>query len=499
MQAEAWTILLLSSGLLCFFLTYWIFGGVWGLGRKSLVLRNLGLLPIANPQILERIKDGVVVLDVNNRIVNINTAALTILEKKRDYIGQKLENLFEPSSDMAVSLMNVQSGKWLFQEKTASGSKWLDMTFSPLTDRKNSIQGHIIIFRDVTKQKSAQTRLEAANLALTSRNQELDRHNWEIKKLHEMSIDLQSCPVLEAAYLIINKYIRMLLPVMAGGLYIYSDTLRYMELAVAWGDPSHLAGSFTNNECLGLVRGGLYRAAAGDSNAVCHHVAEEPGRTYICRPLAIDGAPFGVIHCSYPGEAMDQHQFHLAQTVFDGLVLALLNLKMQENLRQESVRDPLTSLFNRRYLEEILPMAFFHAQRTSRPLAIIMVDIDNFKHLNDYLGHRYGDQVLKQVGILLANSIRRNDIACRYGGDEFILVMPDAPLESAYDRAEHIKQEMDTLSADSPNRSEQRLSLSIGVAAFPDHGQTIDELVEAADKALYRAKQGGRNQIRIAG
>ncbi len=499
MQAEAWTIILLSSGLLCFFLTCRIFPRICRPGRKSLVLRNLGLLPAATPEILERIKDGVVVLDVDNRIVNINTAALNILEKSCDFIGQKLERLFEPSSDMAINLMNAQSGKWLFQENTVSGSKWLDMTFSPLTNPQNLVQGHIIIFRDVTKQKSAQLRLEMANLTLTARNQELDRHNWEIKKLHEMSIELQSCSILETAYPVIKKYMQMVLPAMAGGLYIYSDKARCMELAAAWNEPFNLAGCFTADECLGLMGAGMCKSGEGGSEAICRHVAEEPGITYICHPLAIEGAPFGIIHCSWSGSEMGQHQLDLAQAVFDSLVLALLNLKMRENLRQESVRDPLTSLFNRRYMEQILPEALFNAQRGSRPLAILMVDIDNFKHINDYFGHPYGDRLLKQVGQLLVKSIRRNDIACRFGGDEFILVMPDAPLESAWGRAEHIKQEMETLNADEAYRGEQRLSLSIGVAAFPDHGQTIEELVEAADKALYLAKQCGRNQIRIAG
>jgi len=324
----------------------------------------------------------------------------------------------------------------------------------------------------------------------------LDRYNCEIRTLHEMSNRLQACATVEESYPIIRGYMEQLLPAVAGGLYICTPQRRCLELVLSWPDQVDLAGEFEGRQCKGLVQGELYRSGSGWADESCGHVAGQEGITYTCRPLIIEGVSMGLLHIFYPTAQLSQNQFEMALAVLDTIKLGLLNLMMQDKLRQESIRDPLTNLFNRRYMEEALRMALYHAQRTGQPLALVMADVDNFKQINDRYGHQQGDKVLVQVGQLFLNNIRRNDIACRYGGDEFILVMPDAPLQSAYARADALRRELSG-SPESQSGPEP-ISLSLGVAAFPEHGETAAGLIGAADKALYLAKQGGRDRIHSA-
>lgn len=493
MQAEAWTIAFLLSGLLCI-LAGWL--TVRYLGSRVLTTSLLSLY-LASPLILEKVRDGVVLLDVQDRILHVNGAALSILEINASSAGEPLENLFRPSSETALHLMRSRAGRWDFQEKTASGDKWLDMTFSPLIDKKGRLRGQVVIFRDITKRKRAQLQLEVANLELKTRNRELDRHNYEARTLHEMSSQLQICASVGETAPIIRGYMQLLLPVVAGGIYIYSAHRQLMELNIGWPEDVALADGFDSGKCRGWTIGEVCGSGDGGVEQCFDCKGRLAGTSYICQPLAVDGAPFAVLHFIYPTGGLNHHQQQMLVTAIDTIKLALLNLQMQENLRQESIRDPLTSLFNRRYMEEALQSALYNAQRNGRPLSVIMADIDNFKQINDRFGHRLGDQALLQVSQLFLGGVRRNDIACRYGGDEFILVMPDAPLESAYARADTLRRALNQQSANQEGGSEQ-ISLSLGVAAFPQHGQTVEALIEAADKALYLAKQGGRNQIRRA-
>ncbi|MEQ8200097.1 MAG: diguanylate cyclase [Syntrophomonadaceae bacterium] len=489
MGIEAWTIAFLLSGLL-YFLAGWL--AFRYLGSRALTSSLLSL-HLASPVIVEKIRDGVVLLDVDNRILHVNAAALHILEMESFSTGLPLESLFQPSSETAIQLMKTQAGRWDFQEKTRSGEKWLDMSFSPLSDKKGNHRGQIVIFRDITKRKLAQIQLEAANLELNARNRELDRYNWEISNLHQMSSRLQSCPTLEAAYPVISDFMQMLLPALSGGLYLCSPPCQRMELVLAWQEDIYTVAGFESSDCLSLEKGEIHRSGPGLEEENCRHAAGRLGDVHVCRPLVIDGKPFGVFYCHFRAAEFSPNQVQMAQAVVDTAVLALLNLKLRDNLRQDAIRDPLTNLFNRRYMEEALRMALFNAQRTGRPLSIIMADVDNFKQINDRYGHRQGDKILIMVGRLFARSIRRNDIACRYGGDEFILVMPDAPLQSACSRADAIRREI--TGQDLEGNGPDSISLSLGVAAYPNHGETMETLIEAADKALYLAKQEGRDRI----
>lgn len=174
-------------------------------------------------------------------------------------------------------------------------------------------------------------------------------------------------------------------------------------------------------------------------------------------------------------------------------------LKSQALLLEQSVRDHLTGLFNRRYMEATLERELLRAIRKHLPLGIIMLDMDDLKHFNDTWGHAAGDAALRQVGGLLLNQIRGEDIACRYGGDEFILILPDAEPHVTLGRAEQIGRLARWSYLQLDGQSLPSVTLSMGVAVFPTHGSTSEAILKSADEALYHAKHSGRNRVVMAG
>jgi diguanylate cyclase (GGDEF)-like protein len=173
-------------------------------------------------------------------------------------------------------------------------------------------------------------------------------------------------------------------------------------------------------------------------------------------------------------------------------------VKSEATLRKESVRDHLTGLFNRRYLDETLQRELDRALRKQLSLGLIMLDTDNLKRFNDSWGHSAGDGVLQELGALLLGQFHNKDFPCRYGGDEFVIIMPDATLKTTYERAETLREYAKKHSHIIDGQVYPSVSLSFGVAAFPQHGSTSEGLMHAVDRALYQAKHQGRGCIVIA-
>lgn len=173
-------------------------------------------------------------------------------------------------------------------------------------------------------------------------------------------------------------------------------------------------------------------------------------------------------------------------------------LKSQALLREQSVRDHLSGLFNRRYMEETLERELLRAARKQLSLGVIMLDVDNLKQFNDTWGHAAGDEILRELGSLLLRQVRGEDIACRYGGDEFIIVLPDASLEVTRERAELICKYAREFHLQFEGQSLAAVTLSLGVAVFPEHGTTRTGILRAVDAALYRAKHEGRSRVVVA-
>jgi diguanylate cyclase (GGDEF)-like protein len=189
---------------------------------------------------------------------------------------------------------------------------------------------------------------------------------------------------------------------------------------------------------------------------------------------------------------------------FDEMTHALerrdLELKRAlQDLQEQAITDPLTGLVNRRYLREFLPRELTRAARNDESLAVVMVDIDYFKRVNDTFGHDAGDLVLRELGTLLRSQVRASDVACRFGGEEFALVLPESSAEGARQKAEAIRAAMKNLEIKYGGQPIGRLSASFGVAAFPEHAKDADALLRVADEALYQAKGAGRDRVMVGG
>ena len=236
----------------------------------------------------------------------------------------------------------------------------------------------------------------------------------------------------------------------------------------------------------------------------CPHVDEATPGGAICAPLAAEGESLGVIHLqlrqvvpAWERATLLADRTRLIRALAEQLELALANFRLRETLREQSARDLLTGLFNRRYMEESLDRELRRAGREGYSLGLLMMDLDHFKDLNDNFGHEAGDLMLRSVGDFLGSSVRGEDVACRFGGEEFVVILPRASLENTRRRAEALREGMKSLQLEPPGRRPS-VTISIGVACSPDHAATREQLVHAADVALYRAKAGGRDRVVVA-
>ena len=195
------------------------------------------------------------------------------------------------------------------------------------------------------------------------------------------------------------------------------------------------------------------------------------------------------------GEARHDGQHHLAVAVGETIKLSLANLRLRKKLHEQATRDPLTGLFNRRYLEDTLPRELHRIMRKGAPLCVVMLDLDHFKKFNDMFGHDAGDLALRESSRMLQENLRKSDIACRYGGEEFLLVLPDSALEDAGQRLEQIRLRFQSMELRREGVLLATITFSAGIAGAPEHGSTPEELLRAADDALYAAKQAGRNRV----
>jgi diguanylate cyclase (GGDEF)-like protein len=193
-----------------------------------------------------------------------------------------------------------------------------------------------------------------------------------------------------------------------------------------------------------------------------------------------------------------QNQQAIARILANTVAVALANVKLREALRQQSIRDPLTGLFNRRYMEETLVRELRRAQRTGQEVTVLLLDIDHFKHFNDTFGHPAGDELLKGVSAALQSGVRAEDVVCRFGGEEFVIILFGAGCDVGQMRAEGFRECIKRLDVRYQGAALGTVSVSIGIAGFPTDGSESGSLIDAADRALYHAKAGGRDRVELA-
>jgi diguanylate cyclase (GGDEF)-like protein len=290
----------------------------------------------------------------------------------------------------------------------------------------------------------------------------------------------------------------------AGAFYELGAPSGAAEAMAVWGDPPPVRRVFGQADCWALRRGRVHVSDGSAPELRCPHIHEATPDGAICAPLVAEGEALGVLHLQLrhvvPGQgaASLADRERLVRAVAEQLELALANFRLRETLREQSAHDQLTGLFNRRYMEESLVRELRRATREKYSLGLLMMDLDHFKDLNDGFGHSAGDLMLRTVGGYLGTAVRGDDIACRYGGEEFVVILPRASVEDTRRRAEALREGMKSLKLEPSGPPLPSVTMSIGVACAPIHGETREALIHAADVALYRAKAQGRDQVVVA-
>ena len=353
--------------------------------------------------------------------------------------------------------------------------------------------------------QKAQGSLASANDALRGHVLQLELRNREMTRLVELGELLSASQTSAEVASVISRVVPSLFAGDAGAVYELREGNDAVEALAAWGDPPPARRVFSTTECWALRLERVHVMDGSASELRCPHIEEATAEGAVCAPLTADGVSLGVLHVQLrqivPGRqrvTLLADGERLIRSLAEQLELALANFRLRETLREQSARDQLTGLFNRRYMEESLDRELLRASRQGYSLGLLMMDLDHFKDLNDGFGHAAGDLLLRAVGDFLGASVRGDDVACRFGGEEFVAILPRASLENTRRRAEALRVGMKELRLEPSGPLLPSVTVSIGVACSSDHGDTGEQLIHAADMALYRAKAGGRDQVVVA-
>jgi diguanylate cyclase (GGDEF)-like protein len=347
------------------------------------------------------------------------------------------------------------------------------------------------------------TSYQRANEELALVIRQVQQRNREVELVNEMSEVLQICQDLDEAYAMIGRYAAKFLPQEKGILYQLAPSRDVLETGATWGDGDLVFKKvITPDDCWALRRGQVHIINEPLTDLICPHISTDEIMltSAICIPLLASGDVIGMLHiCNQTKEnPLTVERQQIMTSFAEHLSLSLSNLKLRETLRQQSIRDALTGLYNRRFLEETLGREILRARRANITLSLMMLDVDHFKRFNDTFGHQAGDLVLSNLGRIMQANVRGEDLACRYGGEEFIIVLPGASLQVTQERAELLRQEVEALSVYMNDQHLGPVTVSIGLSCLPENGTAVDMLIRAADAALYQAKQSGRNLVKIA-
>jgi diguanylate cyclase (GGDEF)-like protein len=334
-------------------------------------------------------------------------------------------------------------------------------------------------------------------------HEQLERRTRGLDLLTHTAEVLQACVSQEEAFGIVERFGKQCFPEEGGAVFITSASRNLVEVRAAWGSFSAVAwGVFKPEDCWALRRGRAHLVTDTETGLLCQHLPRPLPAASLCVPLMAQGDALGVLYLSAPAGSgparLGEEKQRLAQTVAEQFGLTLANLKLREALRNQSIRDPLTGLFNRRYMEETLERELRRVARSEHSLGVVMLDLDHFKTFNDTFGHEAGDALLRAFGELLRLKVRGEDVACRYGGEEFVLILPDMSAELVARRADELREAIKRLQVSHRSQSLGGVTLSAGVAVYPGHGENGESLVRAADMAMYRAKNAGRDRVIVA-
>lgn len=348
-----------------------------------------------------------------------------------------------------------------------------------------------LISRETRRRARTEQSLQAAVATM-------EATNTERRQIAQLSEFLQSCRSKQEIHDLLQQNIPNLFPGTHGSIGITSNSRNLIEVVSNWGGETSTVSPFPPDDCWAMRRGKMHVVTYGAPEPDCSHLLTRMPES-VCVPLMAHGETLGMLYMATTERAyFSDARLLLLRTVCEQVSLAMANMQLQDTLRMQSLRDPLTQLFNRRYMESSLERELLRARRNAQPLSVLMLDVDHFKRFNDTYGHDAGDALLKEFAKTMIAQVRGEDIACRYGGEEFLLILPGADQKVASARAEQILESMRRIQLRHHQQLIGDITVSIGIALYPAQAEEVEPLVKAADKALYQAKREGRDRYIIA-
>lgn len=320
--------------------------------------------------------------------------------------------------------------------------------------------------------------------------------NIKTNLLEQLIDSLQACFSTEEAYKTITPLMQQLFPNETGAIYVANPAKTQLKAIATWG-PTPLTSEpvFTAHECVALRRDKIHLVEDTHHSLRCQHIrgSELPVET-CCIPMTVHGDTLGVLYVSSLHRGRISEAEQLATSVAKYIGLALANLRLRDTLKNQSFRDPLTKLYNRRYLEECLEREIRRSESEPKPLGIILFNIERFPDFVNTYGQPASDLLLRELGTFLLKQIRVCDIACRYRGNDFLIMLPETSLQDTQKQAELLKQSLKQLNIIYKDYTLDSLTISCGVASYPEHGMTRKSLLQAATKALHHATQASKSR-----
>ena len=348
--------------------------------------------------------------------------------------------------------------------------------------------------RAIDRLKHSDEELQTINLELQTRSDAMHARSEVIELLSDMAHRLQAARREDEVDAVIGCFVPRVLPATAGTVYAHNNSRNQLVRIASWGDMAGSTESFVPEDCWGLRLGQSHSIDGPGHDVPCAHAASTAG-AYHCEPLLAGGEVIGLIHMR--GKIEPERRYRL-DALAENIASALVNHCLQQHLREQTIRDPLTGLFNRRYLEECLTLEIARAARSHSPLSVVMCDVDHFKRFNDEFGHDGGDAVLQAISAEMLSHFRDGDIVCRLGGEEFAIVAPGATPEAIAPRIEKLRMAITNLQVRKGQQALGSVSMSFGVSRWEEHLHDGSSLLALADEALYQAKRSGRNKLVIA-
>lgn len=430
--------------------------------------RLFDLIPVARTAIFENIPELVVVVDTSDRIVDINSTGRKWMGlKNEEVIGRDAKIIFSPWPELLHKYIDIQN---VHEEIHVPGSspEEIELTILPLKDAQGRYAGRLIMGRDITVRRQIDDQLRLQSAALNAAANAI-----------VITDTSGTCIWVNPAFTQITGY---------GFDEILGKKLSVLKSGVQDDD-------FYKSLWLTILAGETWSGEIINRHKMGHLYSEE----MTIAPVR-DGAGRIINFIAVKQDITERKRIeNNLQEAHQSLKSRVEEIEaLQVQLREQAIRDPLTGLFNRRFLEETIEREVARAQRDHSDLCVAMIDVDHFKEFNDQYGHKAGDVILQALGIMLSDTTRTGDAACRYGGEEFIVIMPGASREASYKRANEWRIAFQYMNAGLPDYA-RTATISIGLAYFPDHGRDCEALVDAADKALYQAKDAGRNRVAIFG